>query len=797
MTRLITRAMTRENSILLLTLSALACLPFAIRKLVPDAALSLLLPVMLVSTALAWTLASLNLKRSWVRVIFFVGGPLILFCLIARIGGALLSAYWQTLLVLPQAIAWFRDRTPIDLSASMLAQSELMARAGALAQRVLVWLGAVLRGGQAQDPAARAFVWSLGLWLLAAWSGWQARGHKRMLLALLPCTALLAWVLDSTSQKSVSLWLHLASILFVLGLANYEALSRLWKQKRMDFSESTWEDSLIASTMLTVGLIVASYLAYSISVKDIRERIREWDEHRARSSTSSSSRRSADGSGRPSGSRGGVGVDSVHPVAAGPSLSSDIVMIIVTGDRPELPTNADPDAPFYYWRTITYQTYIGTGWTNPAIPGLDVPADHPLLEMNPPNYRVVHQQVTFPTGPTGRLYWTGTLIGADAPIEITWRAQPDPRALSDDPDVWLGPDMIGAQTPAEEYTAESLLSQPSENQLRTAGVFYPDWVTARYLGLPPTVPERVLALARELTATAASPYDRAVAIETYLRQIPYDLQVPAPPTGRDVSDFFIFDLKKGYCDYYATAMTVLARAAGLPARFVIGYASGTYDARSAQYVVTQSEAHAWTEIYFPDIGWVEFEPTPSQPAPLRSGRTDVPAFTPGGTSSIDWSNISVFLARIFRYAGQVILAAGLLYVLWVGTESLRLIRRDPSDSIERLYRRLRRLARPLSGARPAGQTANEYAAGLTAQLTALKRRNRVNNWLLTAAPAHLATLTDLYARSLFSPRSPGRADTGRAVRAWSALRWRLAILNVILWSKIGSPKISEVTASTD
>ena len=79
------------------------------------------------------------------------------------------------------------------------------------------------------------------------------------------------------------------------------------------------------------------------------------------------------------------------------------------------------------------------------------------------------------------------------------------------------------------------------------------------------------------TATEATPYDRARAIELYLRTIPYSLDVPIPPAEHDVVDYFLFDLRRGYCDYYATAMAMLPRAAGLPAHVAVGYAAGDYD----------------------------------------------------------------------------------------------------------------------------------------------------------------------------------------------------------------------------
>lgn len=75
----------------------------------------------------------------------------------------------------------------------------------------------------------------------------------------------------------------------------------------------------------------------------------------------------------------------------------------------------------------------------------------------------------------------------------------------------------------------------------------------------------------------------------------------------------------GYCDYYGSAMVVLARSAGLPARIVVGYASGEYDASTVQYFIRMMDARTWAEIYFPEIGWVEFEPTASQPLILRLG----------------------------------------------------------------------------------------------------------------------------------------------------------------------------------
>lgn len=797
----ILRRLTRERSILLLTLAALACLPFPLRKILPDAGLSLLLPVTLLSAALAWGLARFNLSRGWIRFIFIVCAPLVLLAWIAQIGGALLAAYRESFLIPPQLLAWIRFGTPIDFSTMLAAQQEVVTRLLTLGQRVAVWLSGTLRGETVQDPAARAFVWALILLWLGAWCAWQVRrdisgdaGRDRQskssdtaparprlgtLIGLFPATALLAWVLNSTAQESFGLWLHLAAVVALLGIVNYEKLAGSWRRRRMDFSDSTWEDTLIATGALTVTLIVAAYLAAAFSVEEIRERIREWDENRSRSTTASS--RSSDGSGSGSGPGIGQGLEAIHPVRAGPQLSTDIVMIIVTGDRPAIPQAVDPDAPYYYWRTMTYQNYLGSGWANPAETRAEIPPGQPLVRTSPEGYRLVRQEVTFPSGALEHLYWTGTLVLADTPMEVAWRAAEQDQPIATGLDPLLRADLIGARTDAESYVVESLLPQPSENDLRTARAVYPEWVTQRYLRLPDSVPERVRALARDLTATAFTPYDRAVAIETYLRQIPYNLEVPAPPAGRDVADYFIFDLQQGYCDYYATAMTVLARAAGLPARFVIGYASGRYNPLEAHYVVTQADSHAWVEIYFPGIGWVEFEPTPSQPTPVRSNRIEIPPFTPDAPNPITWTEVSGFMRRLLRVAWRPAAALVLLYVLWIGTETLRLNRYAPPDLIQRLYGRLRRITRLVSGLPAPSQTAAEYAAALSAGLEAHQNRNGFSRWLLAPARAHVRTLTGLYTQSLFAPRAPGRAEARHAVRTWSALGWRLLLLNIMIF----------------
>ncbi len=138
-----------------------------------------------------------------------------------------------------------------------------------------------------------------------------------------------------------------------------------------------------------------------------------------------------------------------------------------------------------------------------------------------------------------------------------------------------------------------------------------------YLQLPEDLPQRVHDLSASLVASSENNYDKAKAIEQYLASnFPYNLDVRSTPRNRDFVDYFLFDQKEGYCSYYASAMTILARCAGLPARYVEGYMlpPDPVKDKNDTFVVTNMQAHAWVEIYFEGYGWLPFEPT----SPFRS-----------------------------------------------------------------------------------------------------------------------------------------------------------------------------------
>ena len=197
------------------------------------------------------------------------------------------------------------------------------------------------------------------------------------------------------------------------------------------------------------------------------------------------------------------------------------------------------------------------------------------------------------------------------------------------------PDILYVRSEGEldrgaSYTVVSQASAATPQELRSAATNYPGWVTDRYLQLPDSrAMDRVRDLATALTRDRTTPYDKARSIQAFLQAMPYTQTIPTPPFDADGVDYFLFTLRRGYSDYFGSAMAVMLRTIGIPSRLVAGYAPGDWVQEQEVYIVRDLHSHAWTEAYFPGYGWVEFEPTPGYasalageegPLPLVEGR---------------------------------------------------------------------------------------------------------------------------------------------------------------------------------
>jgi protein-glutamine gamma-glutamyltransferase len=265
------------------------------------------------------------------------------------------------------------------------------------------------------------------------------------------------------------------------------------------------------------------------------------------------------------------------------------------------------------WRGDTFSYFDGRSWANPE-------KNPPVIRSENGRFELLHTQ-------------QGALVQASEPIHYVVLMEPsgtnvfflapEAQALQGNYravafDHSGGVSNLDSEHPIGRYEATSVLTPSRPEKLKSTMQDYPAEVKARYLQVP-TLDPRISQLAWEITEGSASEYEKAAAIEKYLRtKFGYTLQLPSklPP---DPLANFLFERKQGHCEYFASAMAVMLRTLRIPARVATGFRGGEFNDVSSQYVVRASEAHAWVEVYFPEYGWVEFDPTPAGWAPAPTG----------------------------------------------------------------------------------------------------------------------------------------------------------------------------------
>ena len=160
------------------------------------------------------------------------------------------------------------------------------------------------------------------------------------------------------------------------------------------------------------------------------------------------------------------------------------------------------------------------------------------------------------------------------------------------------------------YTAVSIPNRLTQADEKAVTLEYPPAVLEYFLQLP-SVPAGIVQLANSVTRNAGTVYEKVVAVERHLlTNYRYSLEIENAPTGTPLEDF-LFVRKTGYCEHYATAMVVMLRTLGIPARLVTGFLTGEWNNFGRYYIVRQQDAHAWVEVFFGDSGWMTFDPTPA------------------------------------------------------------------------------------------------------------------------------------------------------------------------------------------
>lgn len=671
----------------------------------------------------------------------------------------------------PQIFPRLSYRLDIDASGITSAWNSIEISSSALVARWQTWLFDSTKDVRVNDALIRNMIWTFAAWLLSAWIGWFA-AKRNALASLLPGVLLLTLLLWTNERRAESLWAFVMLMLSIMGLWNYRNHIEHWETNRIDYSDSIRVDMSQYVSMLIVVVGLLSYFTPSVSWRELRDRFRE-SEQSGQTERVASPSENANAVPQSSNLVPTSTLPREHLLTAGQAQSTEIVMTVKTGELPPVPMQSlMTRVPRYYWRSVVYDRYDGRGWFTTSAPSRSFAANQPMIAGVLSGYKLLHLNVQMQQ-PEGKLFWSGMLFSADVPLQVDWRLRPQ-SSLFADQTALLQADMFAARTDATAYRTESFVPTPSIQQLRAASAAeYPQHIQNLYLTLPAALPQRVHHLAGEITAGKATPYDKAKAIETYLRaNYPYDLNISAPPQDQDVVDYFLFDLKRGYCDYYATAMVVLSRASGLPARFVSGYASGDYDLPNAEYIVRELHAHSWVEVYFSDIGWVEFEPTGNQPEFERAEET-LPLPAKDGPDSIS-KNFYVQLTgwkwRVLFIPIAIAIVAAIIYYIFM--EPLFFTRVSPVVAIEILYQRLYRSARPLAGKPAPAETADEFMHKLIQNIRALHAEFDRSHQVLHK---DVKDLTKIYHNALFSNHPVDHDDVMHALHIWKRLRWALTI----------------------
>ncbi len=486
--------------------------------------------------------------------------------------------------------------------------------------RLLVLIRHVKLGESSEDYYLFIFGGLMLAWLLGYASIWLLLRHQwSWRVVLLNGLVLMLNLTYASPKPKASFWAFLGAGLLLVVFETFRSRQRRWNAGALEQQEWLSLRFLWAGLVACVSLLIlAALLPASIT----NAQLRLLGDRLSRPFNSIQRVLHLPGAGESVGApraapnRANFANSSV--TLGGARVATNRVVLEVKSTRAE------------YWRANAWDFYNGRGWENTTgtlaqsqlgtstkraaltsigpdntMIQIDNTAREPLTQTITLRQARGDQQLPAATTP---LTWSVPVLVQNTYIKTPGGEEPIPNFT--DSSIYFNQ---GDATEGMTYTVVSLISVADKQSLRESSTDYPAW-TQRYLQLPENPEMRqIAALTRQILAAqdARNPYDKAAVIEQYLRSMPYDDQIPSPPADVDPIANFLFNLKRGYCDYFAGSMVLMLRSQGIPARWVQGYATGEFDPELGAYVVRDTIAHSWPEVYFTGYGWQRFEPTPA------------------------------------------------------------------------------------------------------------------------------------------------------------------------------------------
>jgi transglutaminase-like putative cysteine protease len=471
-------------------------------------------------------------------------------------------------------------------------------------QILLVGLRQFLARKPVADPLLFVLFVCLAFWLISVYSGYWLTRHQGILGALVLSGAAIILVQAYANYQTRGSWwlaVYLLVAIILGGRLHFLNSRRGWSERRVFVNEEAWSN-ILWSLMITGSVAILAAWLLPTSRASLQNAVDAWkafsDPIRQRLSNAVTSLRGPY-SKPPSNFYGGtlpLGLDAV---------SGDMVVLQVKV------LESAGSSIRYYWRGRAYDTYQNGQWSasgTSAVPFSPADANLPIAGTG--------GSIEALFGVTSQ-FQTQTLIYGPSPVVWINRsariAAVPAGAGSYDVLSWeaVTPVQLGTK-----YEVRAELINPTIQELRAAGEIYPTWITDHYLEVPDSIRGQLQSIAGAAAAGTDNPYDKSVAVTDYLRaNLQYSTSVPEAPRGQDPILWDLLSYKKAFCNYYASAEVLMLRSLGIPARLAVGFARG--DLQGDTYTVRRRDAHAWPEVYFPNVGWVEFEPTTSQDPLVR------------------------------------------------------------------------------------------------------------------------------------------------------------------------------------
>lgn len=641
---------------------------------------------------------------------------------------------------------------PLGLLSSITYQAYVTwmnMRAQILTDQFHWWLGSIWSTNQFTSSLVSTFLIGILLWFADVWLVWHIIKKKRAYVGLLPFGIMLCINIYWNNLNINYLWYFIIFSVALIARTTYTGQLFDWQKRGVDYPEYIDLDWVAITLVLVTVIGILTWCAPHIATPEGWEKINDLFDSK-KTEVILVNKEPVETSAQV------IAVETVTSLETPnmsslykplPQSQSTVIWVEVSDPPPTLYEQGriTSPAPKHYWRGEIYSVYTGTGWENnnsqvseKGERRLSLPTGHYSLE----------QKFTIVTYHKDVLYAANMPVTADKNVRLHYPFPDD------------SPLLTGT---VNKYQVTSWVNQLSEEQLNSAGEAYLPEISSVYLQIPMSLTQRVRQLTARITKGSETPYEKAIVIQDYLRATyPYMQQPPAPPEGQDVVDYFLFDAPGGFCSHYASAMIMMLRVSGVPARLATGFSTGEYNEAYHAYRVPASAAHAWVEVYFPGYEWVEFEPTPAQTTFFRQDSVEFTDTSRPGESKqiILLSSISLQKAVMW-----ISICVGLVITslaAWIVKQFLFIGDNEPGN----IYWHMRRSLVWSGIIAPASITPNEFLAQFEHQLSVRKK-------LLRA----FSNATQIYVEGIYSSHHPQKSAV-RTVQNY----WRAALFEWIsLW----------------